>query len=86
MKTEKANTIEAVEHQTRSLRKILVGGFNIECLRFGKVVHIRTIRRIPKIHADGRVTIITSYSAAAEISAKKHTLDCGRFFYTFDIN
>jgi len=81
---EPANIIEAVQHSTRCLKNVLVGGWNIECMRFGKVVHIQTIRRIPKIHNDGRVTI-RNYGEDHEIFATKHTIPDGRFFFTFDV-
>ena len=55
-----ANVIEAVQEETSPYwRKILVhlGTNVIEDIRWNKVVHIRQLRRLPKIHKDGRVTI-----------------------------
>ena len=79
-----ANTVEAVLAETMpAWRKILVRLDDaLEDIRWNKVVHIRTVRRLPKIHSDGRVTI-RHLGNDIEVRATKNSFDQDTFYYTF---
>lgn len=78
------NIPQAIEDY-RYDRKLLIGGFDVECIRFGKIVHIQSVRRLPKIHKDGRVTI-RAFNDEYEIKATLCTLDStGQSWVSFDI-
>ena len=77
LQREPINAAEAIkaekEQYPHSFKKILVGGFDVECLRWNKIVHIENVRRIPKIHEDGRVTI-RAFNDEYEVKAERFTL------------
>lgn len=83
-----SNVAEAIlENETicGKVRKLLVGGFDVECIRWGKIVHIEQVRRLPKIHKDGRVTI-RAFNDDYEVKATKITLDStGQSWISYDI-
>lgn len=83
---EVVNTAEAVADYTSNYRrKILVGGFDVECIRWNKIVHIEFVRRLPKIHEDGRVTV-RAFNHDYEVKAEKVTLNStGQSWFSFSI-
>lgn len=81
---EPIDAAEAVRNE-RFAGKILVGGFCVECIRFGKIVHIETVRRLPKIQKDGTVTI-RAFNSTYEIKAERVTLDStGQSWVSYNI-
>lgn len=81
---EPVNAAEAIANR-RFDGKIVVGGFDLECIRWGKIVHIKTVRRLPKVHADGRVTI-RAFNQDIEIKAEKITLNStGQSWISYDV-
>jgi hypothetical protein len=81
---EPINTAQAIRER-RFDGKIVVGGFDVECIRWNKIVHIQTVRRLPKIHKDGRVTI-RAFNDEYEIKATRCTLDStGQSWVSYDL-
>lgn len=83
------NAAEAIKAEKEkfphSFKKILVGGFDVECLRWNKIVHIQNVRRIPKIHDDGRVTI-RAWNRDYEVKATKITLNStGQSWISYEV-
>lgn len=53
-----AEAVTAYRSSRGNNAKILVGlRGTLECIRWGKIVHIENVRRLPKIHKDGTVTV-----------------------------
>ncbi len=78
--TDAAAAIES----RRGGRKIVVGGFDVECIRFGKIVHIQTVSRLPRVR-DGRV-FIRAFNREYEVKATKCTLTrTGQSWTSFDL-
>jgi len=79
------NALEAINDRSYRDRKILVGGFDVECIRFGKIVHIQNVRRLPRVQRDGSVKI-RAFNDEYEIKATKMTLDStGQSWISFDL-
>jgi hypothetical protein len=56
--------------------------YPVETLRWGKIIHINSVRRVPTIHDDGRVTV-TFRGTVREIESHENVLINGRTYYTF---
>lgn len=83
-KRTETDAVQAVSRSTKYLRKILVRVPMLECIRFGKVVHIELVRRLPTIHSDGTVTV-TWGGKACEVRAMQCTFDSGYQIDTFQL-
>ena len=86
---ETINAAEAIREEKakypHSFKKILVGGFDVECWRWNKIVHIHNVHRIPTVHEDGRVTI-RAFNKDWEVEATRVTLNStGQSWVSYDI-